>query len=88
MRRLPVTLEPDPAGAGRGAAAGIGFGHLGRLALREPADHTVLTATLFGISLPEFFVGAADAGPGRRNGACCPPPDSNPLPGRAIAPPT
>ena len=37
---------------------GIGSGIWAAWRYGKPADHTVLTATLFGISLPEFFVGA------------------------------
>lgn len=58
LRRLPVTVELILLALAIALPLGIGSGIWAAWRYGKPADHTVLTATLLGISLPEFFVGA------------------------------
>ena len=58
LRRLPATLELILLALAVALPLGIGSGIWAAWRYGKPADHTVLTATLFGISLPEFCVGA------------------------------
>lgn len=58
MRRLPATIELILLALAIALPLGIGSGIWAAWRYGRPADHTVLTATLLGISLPEFFVGA------------------------------
>ena len=58
MRRLPATLELILLALAVALPLGIGSGIWAAWRYGKPADHAVLTATLLGISLPEFFVGA------------------------------
>ena len=57
-RRLPATLELIVLALALALPLGIGSGIWAAWRYGKPADHAVLTATLLGISLPEFFVGA------------------------------
>jgi peptide/nickel transport system permease protein len=57
-RRLPATLELILLALAVALPLGIGSGIWAAWRYGKPADHAVLTATLLGISLPEFFVGA------------------------------
>ena len=57
-RRLPATLELIVLALAVALPLGIGSGIWAAWRYGKPADHAVLTATLLGISLPEFFVGA------------------------------
>ena len=58
LRRIPVTLELIALALLVALPVGIGSGIWAAWRYGRPADHVLLTATLFGISLPEFFVGA------------------------------
>ena len=58
LRRIPATLELILLALAVALPLGIGSGIWAAWRYGRPADHAVLTATLLGISLPEFFVGA------------------------------
>ncbi len=58
LRRLPATLELIVLALAVALPLGVGSGIWAAWRYGRPADHAVLTATLLGISLPEFFVGA------------------------------
>lgn len=58
LRRLPATLELIVLALLIALPVGIGAGILAAWRYGRPVDHAVLSATLLGISLPEFFVGA------------------------------
>jgi peptide/nickel transport system permease protein len=57
-RRIPVTVELILMALLVALPTGIGAGIWAAWRYGRPADHALLTVTLFGISLPEFFVGA------------------------------
>ena len=58
LRRLPATIELILLALAVALPLGIGSGIWAAWRYGKPADHAILTATLLGISLPEFFVGA------------------------------
>ena len=58
VRRIPVTVELIVLALLVALPLGIGSGIWAAWRYGRPADHTLLAATLLGISLPEFFVGA------------------------------
>ena len=58
LRRIPATLELILLALAVALPLGVGSGIWAAWRYGRPADHAVLTATLLGISLPEFFVGA------------------------------
>jgi ABC-type dipeptide/oligopeptide/nickel transport system permease component len=58
VRRIPVTVELIILALLVALPVGIGSGIWAAWRYGRPTDHALLTATLFGISLPEFFVGA------------------------------
>lgn len=58
VRRIPVTVELIILALLVALPVGIGSGIWAAWRYGRPTDHSLLTATLFGISLPEFFVGA------------------------------
>ncbi len=58
LRRIPVTVELIVLALLVALPVGIGAGIWAAWRYGRPTDHALLTATLLGISLPEFFVGA------------------------------
>ena len=58
LRRIPATIELILLALAVALPLGVGSGIWAAWRYGKPADHAVLTATLLGISLPEFFVGA------------------------------
>ena len=58
VRRIPVTVELIGLALLVALPVGIGAGIWAAWRYGRPTDHALLTATLLGISLPEFFVGA------------------------------
>ena len=58
LRRIPATLELILLALAVSLPLGIGSGIWAAWRYGKAADHALLTATLLGISLPEFFVGA------------------------------
>ena len=58
LRRIPVTVELIVLALLVALPVGLGAGIWAAWRYGRPADHALLTATLLGISLPEFFVGA------------------------------
>ena len=58
LRRIPATIELILLALAVALPLGVGSGIWAAWRYSKPADHAVLTATLLGISLPEFFVGA------------------------------
>ncbi len=58
VRRIPVTVELIVLALLVALPVGIGSGIWAAWRYGKPTDHALLTATLLGISLPEFFVGA------------------------------
>ena len=58
LRRIPVTVELIVLALLVALPVGIGSGIWAAWRYGRPTDHALLTATLLGISLPEFFVGA------------------------------
>ena len=58
LRRIPATIELILLALAVALPLGVGSGIWAAWRYGKPADHALLTATLLGISLPEFFVGA------------------------------
>ncbi len=58
LRRIPATIELILLALAVALPLGVGSGIWAAWRYGKAADHAVLTATLLGISLPEFFVGA------------------------------